>query len=440
MANYMMNMGFNLMGELENGVMICGIFCVPITRKKPRLVMGLLCLLVLCAGGDWYQYDDLLMEMLRTLLSPMIWFFWIDGKWYRRIAIYICSIMYLGLPYLSIDLLIAMISGKTVEFAEEPLCYRLMRCSLTIIIVLALIYILRRKVKGYKEVVSTLQTRYFLIGSICVFSASFVQNFVESISREYDDIRWTNMISVCVIIVSLMFYALGIVSVVLDIFRKRYKEESSLKEQYLQIARNYVKTVRENARETRKMRHDMLNHINILSYHLENGEYGKAKAYLAEMQLHMERTIKKTVSVNHEIVDAVLSQMQSETEGQGIRWEVEGVLPMELPIGDFDLCTIFSNLLSNSIEACMQVEEGKRYIRLSIRRLGEKLVIEVENSCKQTVEISKLGDVTSKKDKENHGYGIQNIRDAVYKYHGELIFKSVESKFVAQIVLHILKN
>ena len=56
MANYMMNMGFNLMGELENGVMICGIFCVPITRKKPRLVMGLLCLLVLCAGGD---ADDL---------------------------------------------------------------------------------------------------------------------------------------------------------------------------------------------------------------------------------------------------------------------------------------------------------------------------------------------------------------------------------------------
>lgn len=119
---------------------------------------------------------------------------------------------------------------------------------------------------------------------------------------------------------------------------------------------------------------------------------------------------------------------------------MEGMLPAELPMGDFDLCTIFSNLLSNSIEACMQVEEGIRYIRLSIRRLGEKLVIEVENSCKQTVEISKLGDVTSKKDKENHGYGIQNIRDAVYKYHGELIFKSVESKFVAQIVFRFSKS
>lgn len=440
MANYMMNMGFNLMGELENGVMICGIFCVPITRKKPRLVMGLLCLLVLCAGGDWYQYDDLLMETLRTLLSPMIWFFWIDGKWYRRIAIYICSIMYLGLPYLFINLLFSGISGETVKVWETYDAYHYMRGIVTIVAMGVMSGILWKKISAYKEIMRNLPTGYITVGSVCIFAASMVQSFVEEISIEYENAGLANFVFICVIIVSLMFYALGIGSVVLDIFRRRYKEESSLKEQYLQIARNYVKTVRENAKETRKMRHDMLNHMNILSYHLENGEYGKAKAYLAEMQLHMERTIKKTVSVNHEIVDAVLSQMQSETEGQGIRWEVEGVLPMELPIGDFDLCTIFSNLLSNSIEACMQVEEGKRYIRLSIRRLGEKLVIEVENSCKQTVEISKLGDVTSKNDKENHGYGIQNIRDAVYKYHGELIFKSVESKFVAQIVLHILKN
>lgn len=85
----------------------------------------------------------------------------------------------------------------------------------------------------------------------------------------------------------------------------------------------------------------------------------------------------------------------------------------------------------------MKVEEGKRYIHLGIRHLGENLVIEVENSCKQIIEVSKLGDVTTKKDKENHGYGIQNIQDAVCKYHGELIFKSTEGKFVAQIVLRL---
>lgn len=436
MENYMVNVGLNLMSELEMLVMVCGIFCAPITRKKPRLVLGLLCLIALCAGGDWYQYDAL-TGTLRTLLSPMIWMFWIDGKWYRRIAIYICSMMYLGFPYFCINLLSSVILKVDMNIWETNNTYRLVRGIFTIVIMTSMVGIFRKKITGYKDIIKNLSTGYFVVGSVCAFAASFTHHFIDSVSREYENVGLANFVSMCVIIVSLMFYALGIGSVVLDIFRKRYKEESSLKEQYLQIAKNYVKTVRDNAKETRKMRHDMLNHMNILGYHLENGEYGKAQAYLAEMQTHMERTIKKTVSVNHEIVDAILTQMQSEIEGQGIRWVVDGALPMELSIGDFDLCTIFSNLLSNSIEACMKVEEGKRYIHLGIRHLGENLVIEVENSCKQIIEVSKLGDVTTKKDKENHGYGIQNIRDAVCKYHGELIFKSTEGKFVAQIVLRL---
>ncbi len=440
MGDYMVNVGLNLMSEVENGVMICGIFCVPITKKRSRLVLGLLCLLVACAGGNWYQYDDFLIETLRTLLSPMIWMFWIDGKWYRRIAIYICTIMYLGLPYLFINLLFSGISGETVKVWENYDIYQYVRGILTVMAMGIMSKVLWKKITSYKEIMRNLSTGYFIVGSVCIFAASMVQSFVEEISTEYENTGLANFIFMCVIIVSLMFYALGIGSVVLDIFRKKYKEESSLKEQYLQIAKNYVKTVRDNAKETRKMRHDILNHMNILSYHLEHGEYGKAQAYLSEMQSHMERTIKKMVSVNHEIVDAILAQMQSDTEVQGVRWEVEGVLPVELPMGDFDLCTIFSNLLLNSIEACMQVEEGKRYIHLGIRHLEENLVIEVENSCKQEVEVSKLGDVTSKKDKENHGYGVQNVRDAVGKYQGELVFKSVDSKFVAQIVLRLSKN
>ena len=184
----------------------------------------------------------------------------------------------------------------------------------------------------------------------------------------------------------------------------------------------------------RAVRHDMKNHMNILSYHLEQGENQKALTYLSEIQSHMDQSIKKTVSVNHEIVDAILSQMQSESERQKIRWEIEGSLPADLPVGDFDLCTIFSNLLSNSIEACTNVEESERSIYLAIRRLGEQLVIEVENSSSQSVEVGKLGNMTSKKDVKNHGYGILNIKDAVRKNHGEILFESLEGRFAVRII------
>ncbi|MCI9447979.1 MAG: GHKL domain-containing protein [Lachnospiraceae bacterium] len=277
-------------------------------------------------------------------------------------------------------------------------------------------------------------TRYFWIASVCVFTASFVQAFVEEISAGYENVGLANAVAVCTIIINIVFYVFGIGIVVLDVFRKKYREESILKEQYLQIAKNYVKTVRNNAKETRKMRHDMKNHMNILSYHLEQGENQKALTYLSEIQSHMDQSIKKTVSVNHEIVDAILSQMQSESERQKIRWEIEGSLPADLPVGDFDLCTIFSNLLSNSIEACTNVEESERSIYLAIRRLGEQLVIEVENSSSQSVEVGKLGNMTSKKDVKNHGYGILNIKDAVRKNHGEILFESLEGRFAVRII------
>ena len=426
----------NVMGEMEVGIMICGVFCVPITRKKWRLFVGLICLIVLCAGGDWYKYDDLFILTMGVGIVPVIfWTFVTEGKLFRRLAVYICSTMCLGLPYTCIDLIYSLFLGKGVEISGEDVCYRFLRGILTIVAELVLVIILKRKIAQYKEIVRDIPSGYFIVGSVCAFAASMIHHFVESISREYENVQFANFISVCVILVNIMFYTLGVGSAVLDIFRKRYKEESLLKEQYLQIAGNYVKTVRDNAKETQKIRHDIQNHMGILRYQLENGEYQKAQEYLAKMQAHMERAIKKTVSVGHEIVDAVLSQMQS--EGQGIRWEIAGILPPELPVGDFDLCTIFSNLLSNSIEACMQIEEEKRYIHLEIRRLGDNLLIEISNPASQRIEVGKLGSITSKKDDKNHGYGILNIKDAVHKNHGEVMFESTEDKFTAQVIFHL---
>ena len=85
----------------------------------------------------------------------------------------------------------------------------------------------------------------------------------------------------------------------------------------------------------------------------------------------------------------------------------------------------------------MEVEEERRYIHLEIRRLEDELVIEMEKSCEQLVDVGKLGEVTSKKDSKNHGYGILNMKDAIHKNHGELLFESTENEFVARILFHL---
>ena len=105
---------------------------------------------------------------------------------------------------------------------------------------------------------------------------------------------------------------------------------------------------------------------------------------------------------------------------------MEGTLSESIFITDFDLCTMFSNLLSNAVEACAKVQGRNRQIRLEIRDMQDILIIELENSVDEPVDIPVIGEMTTKKDKENHGYGVRNIQETVRKYGGKMEFENRE--------------
>ncbi len=425
----------DLISILQNMLMVCGIFCVPLSKNKRYFVYGGILLAVSCFGEILLGYDHFVMLIVRSCSNPAIILLWTSGKLFRRLAIYICSIMYLHMPYLCIDLVFSGVYGRSMVILESYPLYRIMRGVLTVAVAVILVYGLK-KISWYENMLSRLKTKYFLMGSVCCMAASLVQYYIEDMSASiYGKIGQIICISVCMIIVSAMFYALGVGVVVLDMLRKKYQAESRLKDEYLQITREYVREVKENARETRKMHHDLQAHIFSLRYYLEQREYDKAEEYLSAMQNHTDKMVRKMISVNHEIVDAVLQEMQIRSEKLQIKWKVAGLLPPNLPIGDFDLCTIFSNLLANSVEACEKLPSEQRYIGLEIRQLSNHLVIEITNPVSESIDLDKLGNITMKEDTKNHGYGIANVRSAVAKYHGELLFEKQEGVFLACIIL-----
>lgn len=420
---------------MENMVMVCGVFCVPVSKNRRCLVIGGILLSGLCVGSALLGYNHLLILILRICLSLVIILLWTSGKIFRRLAIYICSIMYLHMPYLCIDLIFSGVFGVPTIVLKSYVLYRMIRGGLTIFVVGILSHRLR-KISGYEYTLNNLQTKYFLTGSICCLAASLVQYYIEDMSVSvYGKPDQILCIIICMVIVSAMFYALGVVVVILDLLRKKYQAESRLKDEYLQITREYVREVKWNARESRKMRHDLQAHIVSLRYFMEHKEYQKAELYLSDMSRHTDKIIRKMASVNHEIVDAVLLETQIRSEAMQISWKVEGSIPWDLPVGDFDLCTIFSNLLANSVEACEKLPPGQRYIHLEIRQLPHHLVIELANPVMESVDLERLGSITTKTDKENHGYGIANVRTAVENNHGELSFEEKDAEFLARILL-----
>lgn len=95
-----------------------------------------------------------------------------------------------------------------------------------------------------------------------------------------------------------------------------------------------------------------------------------------------------------------------------------------MPLEMFDLTTLMGNILQNAVEAAVKADIPK--IRVELVEHKKEIFIVVSNSVVNRINAKTDFFMTSKKDKENHGFGLKNIIAAVAKYHGEYYMESIE--------------
>lgn len=108
-----------------------------------------------------------------------------------------------------------------------------------------------------------------------------------------------------------------------------------------------------------------------------------------------------------------------------------------MPIAPEDICTIFGNALDNAIEACLRLDENQqKSIDISLVQLDTVLLCKIINTAPEQTgnDLS-----TSKKDTENHGFGLANLRESLAKYNSAPEIEWQKGKFSLSFVLP-LKN
>jgi len=233
-----------------------------------------------------------------------------------------------------------------------------------------------------------------------------------------------------------IIYTLFAVLVFVNLWRKQYKRENSLKDQYLKVSREYYNSMTSHMKEVRSIKHDMNAHVNALESYLETDDVTGAKNYLARMKEHQKYSNTRLVNVGNELVSAVLSDIMKRGNNELVALECEGVLPSKLQVEDFDLCTIFSNLINNSAEACNRLAEKEKKISLRINVLQNSVTIVCENPIEWELDTDKLKGSTFKPDKANHGFGLYNIEKTISKYNGEMKLSAEGGSFVVKILLY----
>ena len=121
------------------------------------------------------------------------------------------------------------------------------------------------------------------------------------------------------------------------------------------------------------------------------------------------------------IINIIVSQKKDAAEKNGIIFK-EDINELGINISETDITSLFSNLLDNAIEACVDIKSTPK-IEISINERS----ICVTNSIILTKKYKSSFFETSKKDKEKHGYGMKIINSIVNKYNGLILVKEYGS-------------
>jgi hypothetical protein len=137
-------------------------------------------------------------------------------------------------------------------------------------------------------------------------------------------------------------------------------------------------------------------------------------------------------------LDIILSERMRESKGKGIRMHVHADGQGWDLVKDADIATIFGNALDNAIENTEKNDDSStRLIDVRTGRMNDMLIARFENRFTHVLEKKQTKLITTKDDKQNHGYGLQSIELTVNKYSGEVDINTDHGLFTLTVIIPV---
>ena len=153
----------------------------------------------------------------------------------------------------------------------------------------------------------------------------------------------------------------------------------------------------------------------------------------------MEDEIRQYEAQNktgNQVLDTVLTTKSLYCAKHGITFTcvADGTLLDFMDV--MDICSIFGNALDNAIECELKIpDKEKRLVHVTVSKQKQFLILRFENYYEEALQYQEGKLVTTKKDKENHGYGLKSIRYTVNKYDGAVSIDTQENWFELKILI-----
>ena len=256
-----------------------------------------------------------------------------------------------------------------------------------------------------------------------------VYNYTLKISQRADGIV---IIVFLILFLCFNIYITYLVKSVSDTYEYKYGISMLSKQNKLQLE-NY-RDLDYKYNQSIKIIHDMKKNLRVYEDLKDNQ---RADDYKQTLENEIGKLFRG-YQCSNTILSIIISQSLSQAEREHIIVDVK-MEDLSLSfITDLDITAIFANLWDNAIEACKDMEEGKRHIDFIMRKVNGFIIVNMENVyfINKLVFDKKGRIVTSKED--HMGVGLSIVESVVEKYNGFFhINKNVQDKFVVELTIPI---
>ena len=201
-------------------------------------------------------------------------------------------------------------------------------------------------------------------------------------------------------------------------------------QQNLELQTSYYHQMQNNIIQVNQIRHDLSNQLQAAYYLLEQGEHEQVRKQL-DLLDHQIRNKVGTKYCPNMIVDAVLTEKLRRCEDLDIPLSLSVFLPEDLPIETAHLCSVFSNILDNSIQATLNTPKPYGTIELSADVHGGFVTIESRNPCKSFRRSEKRELLRT------HGLGLEILESLAERYHGSMNTVLENGNFQLKLILEV---
>ncbi len=291
------------------------------------------------------------------------------------------------------------------------------------VVYLVFFFVFRKKISNYEIRIDN--KSLLLIASLILLINIILSSIITYLHMQYNRVYYVvigiyNLLS-CLMVLYLQFFVMD---------NRRLKNELEITSQLLHQSKVRYQDNKKNVDLINLKCHDLKHQIR---EHTAKGNITKDTINELEEIINI---YDSNVRTGNEALDLILTEKSLLCQKANIKLSCLADCSNLSFIADSDLYCLFGNAIDNAVEAVMKIQDSnKRQINLIVRNVYSLVSINIENYYTGELIIGKDNlPITTKSNKDYHGFGMKSIKMIVDKYHGDLKITKREDIFSLAIL------